>query len=148
MTPNKRATVSRISADDLREIYEMRSALECLALKLAIPELTNSTIDRAEELQCEAENGNLSEFASMNKAFHMTLFAPCARRNLLALIDGLEDRSARYLHFAASKLDYAKRSHREHRALINACRMRDSAMAISILHDHIEEAGATLCAKL
>ena len=90
-TPNKGATVAPISAEDLREIYEMRIAAETLALSTALPELTNSQIERAAELQAEMEmeTAPVADFGALNAAFHNTLYAPCARPRLLAHVENL-----------------------------------------------------------
>ena len=143
-TPNKGAVVAPFDAGELLEIYEMRVAAETLALRLAIPELTDTQIAQAEALQAQAEGAPSEEFGKLNKAFHDTLYQPCARPRLLAHIASLNDLADRYLRVTVSRLDYAGRSHREHRALLAACRKRNRARAGEILADHIEQAGAAL----
>lgn len=143
-TPNKGATVAPVSADDLREIYEMRIAAETLALSTALPELTNSQIERAAELQAEMEAAPVSRFGELNAAFHNTLYAPCARPRLLAHVDNLSKAADRYLRVTIGALDYSGKSHREHRELVEACRRRDEAGAADCLTRHIGEAGEAL----
>lgn len=143
-TPNKGAVVAPVSAEDLREIYEMRVAAETLALRLAVPELTNTQIDRAEDLQTEMEKASLTEFGTLNAAFHRILLLPCARPRLLAHIENLENAADRYLRVTVATLDYAGKSHSEHRALLEACRRRDQDAAVNCLRQHIEEGGETL----
>jgi DNA-binding transcriptional regulator YhcF (GntR family) len=53
---HKGATVAPLSADEAREIYEIRSALESLALGLAIPHHTDATLAEAKRL-CKAAEG-------------------------------------------------------------------------------------------
>ena len=147
-TPNKGATVAPVSADDLREIYEMRTAAETLALRLALPELTNAQIARAEDLQAEMEKAPVGEFGLLNAAFHNMLYAPCARPRLLAHIENLSNAADRYLRVTIGTLDYAAKSHREHRLLLEACRRRDETEAIRCLTQHIEEGGQILYSRL
>jgi DNA-binding GntR family transcriptional regulator len=144
LSPNKGAIVSPLDPAELREVYEMRAALETLALRLAIPELTNSRIDQAAAIQDNAEASGLANFSSLNKSFHSTLYEPCGRPRLLAQIAALNDTGSRYLRLAAARLDYVERSHLEHRELLLACRQRDMARACDILEHHIEEAGNAL----
>ncbi|MCR4268465.1 GntR family transcriptional regulator [Nitratireductor sp. ZSWI3] len=148
MAPNKGATVALLNAAEFREIYEMRGAAEVLALRLAIPELTNRQIERAADIQGAAERSSIKEFGALNKAFHMALYEPCARPRLLAHIAGLNDLADRYLRVAAIELDYVQQSHREHHALLDACRRRDEKGACAILWAHIEDAGRALHALL
>ncbi len=142
--PNKGATVAPVSAEDLREIYEMRIAAETLALSTALPELTNSQIERAAELQAQMEAAPVSQFGELNAAFHTTLYAPCRRPRLLAHVDNLSKAADRYLRVTIGALDYSEKSHREHRELLEACRRRDEAAATDCLTRHIGEAGEAL----
>src|SRR6202008_4214410 len=52
---HKGATVAPLSADEAREIYEIRSALESLALGLAIPQHTAATLRESATLCLAAE---------------------------------------------------------------------------------------------
>jgi DNA-binding GntR family transcriptional regulator len=126
----------------------MRGALETLALRLAIPELTNRQLEDAGAVLDRAERADLSDFGVLNKEFHTTLYAPCRRPRLLAQIATLDDLADRYLRVAAMQLDYIERSHREHRALLQACYDRDADAAVACLRDHIESAGRALYGML
>ncbi len=144
LKPNRGAIVARLDPLEFREIYEMRSALEVLALRLAIPELTNRHLDEVEEIQSRAEASGLREFGHLNTLFHTKLYEPSARPRLLLQIATLNDLADRYLRVAAVQLDYQSRSHLEHRALLKACRRRDEKAALACLHKHIEAAGQSL----
>ncbi len=144
LQPNKGAIVAALDTEELREIYEMRVAAETLALRLAIPELSNAQIARAEAIQAQAEASSLRDFGELNKAFHATLYQPCDRPRLLAHIASLNGLADRYLRLTVKRLDYAERSHREHRALLEACRRRDESEAVAILRRHVGEAGEAL----
>ncbi|WP_189988345.1 GntR family transcriptional regulator [Thalassobaculum fulvum] len=144
LVPHKGAAVAPLDPAELEEVYEMRVAAETLALRRAIPELSNAQIDRAERIQDRAEAAGMQDFGALNKAFHTTLYVPCGRPRLLAHIAALGDVADRYLTFTAGSLDYRDRSHREHRALLAACRQRDEAAAVDLLTRHISEAGKTL----
>ncbi len=141
---NKGAVVAALNADECREIYEIRGALESLALRLAIPELTNRQLEEAGAILNRAERAGLSDFGVLNTAFHAKLYEPCRRPRLLAEIAKLADLADRYLRVAAVQLDYVQRSHREHRALLQACYDRDDDAAVACLRDHIEAAGRAL----
>lgn len=144
LSPNKGACVAPLDIEAFREVYEMRAVLETLALRLAIPELTNRQIDHAAMIQEEAEASPPADFGALNKAFHMALYEPCARPRLLSQASGLNDIADRYLKLAATQLNYLDHSHREHHALLDACRRRDGTAACGILGRHIEDAGNTL----
>ena len=148
LSPNKGAHVTPLGIRDLEEITEMRVALETLALRLALPQITNAQIARAEALQAELEAAPTGDFGRLNTAFHKVLYEPCARPRLLQHIALLSQAADRYLCATVASLDYAGISHAEHHALLRACQARDEATAVSLLTRHIEEAGKALAERL
>lgn len=144
LAPNRGAIVAPIDADELRENFEMREAAELLAMRLALPHLSNAQIDKAAALQDRIASADLPEFGRLNKAFHLTLYAPCERPRLLAHISGLHDVADRYMRFTLARLDYLVKSSDEHRAILDACYRRDTEAALQQTSRHIVEAGRTL----
>src|SRR5258708_30631475 len=84
---HKGVTVAPLSAAEAREIYEIRSALESLAIGLAIPAHTAATLRECEKL-CKAAEAepDPSLYVARNEAFHMSLYAPAGRPQLADLI--------------------------------------------------------------
>ena len=144
LAPNKGAVVAPLDRSELQEVYEMRIAAEVLALRTAIPELTNRTLDAAEAIQNECERAPLSEFGSHNKRFHLCLYAPCGRPRLLHHIRQLGDVADRYLRFTAGVLGHRERSDAEHRNLLSTMRARDAEASVRVLTEHISAAGERL----
>ena len=146
--PNCGARVAPVSVDDLLEIGEMRVAAETLALKTALPNLSNAHIGRAAAIQADLEAAPTARFGELNNAFHMILYEPCNRPRLLAHIRNLGHAADRYLQMTVARLDYARASHEEHRMLIEACRNRDETAALDCLTRHIERACQALAGHL
>ena len=140
---NKSARVAPLLVGELVEIFDMRALAECLALEKAIPHLSNADLDRAEGLAAELEAAPIAEFARLNTAFHMALYRPCGRPRLLAHIEALARAADRYLRAAAAGLDYRGPSDAEHRAILAACRARDTERASALLKSHILDARDT-----
>ena len=145
---NKSARVTALAPQGLQEIAEMRCVLEPLALKHALPELTERQIERASAVQQDAENSDLKEFPSLNRRFHELLLEPCGRPRLLRHIAGLNNLSQRFFYVVADELDYADRSHNEHRELLEMCRARDTRRACALLERHIHDACQVMLAAL
>ena len=144
---NKGASVAPLSIDEVREIYEILAALECTALRLAIPHHTEATLSKAEEalyapLTTEAEDVN------RNSDFHLLLYAPAQRPRLLNLITAQRQRLMRYLrlYFALEELKY--QAEREHAEILEACRQRDIPQATILLERHLLQTGAFLAQYL
>ena len=142
---NKGATVAPLSADEAREIYEIRSALESLAIGLAIPAHTAATLRAAEKLRKAAEReADPSQSAALNEAFHMSLYAPSGRPQLTDMISTLHRRGERYLRLKFGLPTYKGDSDEEHAALFDAVCKRDIATAQKLVAKHLLGTGDLL----
>jgi DNA-binding GntR family transcriptional regulator len=144
LRPNRGAIVAPIDPDEMREIVEMREAAEVLAIRLAIPHLSNAQIDAAARIHRQIEDTDAKRFGQLNKAFHMALYSPSNRPRLMAHISALLDAAERYLQFALIPLDYVGTSADEHQAILGACYARDVDEAARLISDHILHAGKSL----
>jgi DNA-binding GntR family transcriptional regulator len=142
---NKGATVAPLSADEAREIYEIRAALESLAIGLAIPAHTPASLRHAEVL-CKAASVETdpSLYVARNKAFHLSLYEPAARPQLFEMIGLLHGRGERYLRLKFGLPAYKGESDREHAALLRALRRRDVAASQSLVTKHLLGTGELL----
>src|ERR1700741_2482318 len=142
---NKGATVAPLSADEAREIYEIRAALESLAIGLAIPAHTPASLRHAEAL-CKAASSETdpSLYVSRNEAFHLSLYEPAARPRLFDMIAILHGRGERYLRLKFGLPSYKAASDREHAALLNAVRTGDVAQAQLLVTKHLLDTGELL----
>ncbi|OBG74803.1 GntR family transcriptional regulator [Mycobacterium sp. E1214] len=142
---NKGAAVAPLSADDAREIYEIRAALESLAIGIAIPVHTPASLRHAEAL-CKAAKAETdpSLYVSRNEAFHLSLYEPAARPRLFDLIRTLHQRGERYLRLKFSLPSFKSESDRDHAALMRAVRQRDVPKAQALVSRHLLDTGELL----
>jgi DNA-binding GntR family transcriptional regulator len=142
---NKGATVAPLSADEAREIYVIRAALESLAIGLAIPAHTPASLRHAAAL-CKAASAETdpSLYVARNEAFHLSLYVPAARPQLFEMIGMLHGRGERYLRLKFGLPTYKRDSDREHTALLKAVRQRDVATAQSLVTQHLLDTGELL----
>ena len=150
VNPHRGAVVSTLSSDELQEICEIRSALETMALRLAIPHLDEETLAHAEAILVETdrETDVLEHWSKNNWRFHSTLYLPAHRPRLLAMIKNLHDTIDRYLRLHVSILNYKAKGQEEHWQLLDACRRRDTAAAVALLEQHIQTVAVLLAAYL
>ena len=142
---NKGATVAPLSADEAREIYEIRAALESLAIGLAIPAHTPASLRSAAELcKAAAAETDPSRYVARNEAFHLSLYEPAARPQLFEMIKTLHGRGERYLRLKFGLPSYKGESDREHAALLKAVRRREIALAQSLVTEHLLGTGDLL----
>ncbi len=121
VTPRSATRVSLVSPDAVREIAEVRSRLEALAARLAVPNLTSADIKRLRELlramQGAATRNDPEAWHQGNAEFHRVVIHRSGSRLLTRMTDGLWDRSIR--HFSArvlSQAHFRRLRHKEHQA--------------------------------
>jgi DNA-binding GntR family transcriptional regulator len=142
---NKGATVAPLSAQEAREIYEIRAALESLAIGLAIPAHTPASLRHVAAL-CKAASAESdpSLYVARNEAFHLSLYVPAGRPQLFEMIETLHVRGERYLRLKFGLPSYKRTSDREHAALLRAVRQRDIGTAQSLVSQHLLDTGELL----
>ena len=143
--PNRGAFVSELSAAEADEIYVMRIALEKEVLARAIPHLTVSHFKRAAEILTAIDREeNIAKWGELNWEFHSTLYWPANLPRVMETIQTLHTNIARYLVLYLAGMDYQKKSQREHRALLQACRAGEVEKAKDILDGHLRSASTHL----
>lgn len=147
--PNRGAAVSELSADEAREIFDIRLFLELGALELAIPQLSEHTLDEAEAVLAETDAETHSEYwGELNWQFHAILYRSAGRPKLLSMIQNLHNNVERYMRLYLSTLHYQAKSQQEHRELLAACRRKDISGAQEILRRHMADASGNLTGYL
>jgi DNA-binding GntR family transcriptional regulator len=137
--PRRGVRVAPLDANSVREIAEMRAALEVVALRNAAPRLTPAHLARIELALIEADNAEtLAEFETANRAFHHALVAPCGMPRLLACLDGLQLANSRMVISMARRAGWRPRSNQDHRLILGALRARNLDQACSLLARHIQ----------
>lgn len=139
--PRRGVRVASFDLKEVREVAEMRAALEGLALKHAAQHLTPAILDAAEEATREGDAaGDVHAWEEANRRFHRLILAPCGMMRLLAAIDDLHAASARFL-FSAWQSGWEKRTDHDHRAILAALRQGRADEAAAILQKHVQWIG-------
>ncbi|WFU48354.1 GntR family transcriptional regulator [Sinorhizobium terangae] len=141
--PRRGVRVAAFDLQEVREVAEMRAALEVLALRHAVPHLTPAILDRAEAATAAADSSrDVRSWEAANRAFHRIILEPCGMPRLLAAIDDLHAASARFL-FSAWRSSWEARTDHDHRAILTALRQGKGDEAAAILERHVGWIGKT-----
>jgi len=147
--PNRGAFVSELSAVEADEIYVMRIALETAVLARAIPHLTVAHLNMPKEiLDAIDREENIAKWGELNWEFHATLYSPAALPRVMDTIKTLHSNIARYLVLYLAGMAYQKKSQKEHRAILEACRHGNTEKAVAVLVVHLQGASDLLVAFL
>ncbi|MCA6126115.1 GntR family transcriptional regulator [Bradyrhizobium sp. WSM 1704] len=143
--PNRGAVVSDLSVDEVVELLEIRIALECHALRLAIPAMGEIDIDEATRiLRAYDSEPDPAQWGAFSWRFHATLYAPCNRPRLLGMIETNYGHVSRFTRALVSQAPGKERPQREHYRLLELCRDGEAKKAVRLLREHIEEMQKTL----
>jgi DNA-binding GntR family transcriptional regulator len=137
--PRRGVRVAPLDVKSVKEIAEMRAALEVVALRNAAPRLTAAHFARIEMALSEGDNAQtIEDFEAANRAFHRALVAPCAMPRLLASLDGLQLANSRLVFATAHSAGWQPRSNQDHRLILQALRARNVEQACNLLARHIQ----------
>lgn len=143
--PNRGAVVSDLSIDEVIELLEIRIALECHALRLAIPAMGDIDLDDAGAiLRSYDEEPDPENWGAFNWRFHKSLYAPCNRPRLLAMIEANYGHVGRFTRALVSRATGKDRPQREHYQLLEFCRDGEIEKAVRLLREHIVQTQKTL----
>ncbi|PRD43943.1 GntR family transcriptional regulator [Phyllobacterium phragmitis] len=139
--PRRGVRVASFNLGEIKEVAEMRAALEVLALRHAAPHLTRAILDEAEEATKAGDKSpDVRSWEEANRRFHRLIITPCAMPRLLASIDDLHAASARFL-FSTWRSEWEARTDHDHRAILAALRQGDIDDAATILARHVQWVG-------
>jgi len=128
-------------SEEIREIYEIRQALEGEAARLAAERATPERLTAIRVLQRELrtafERGCLDDLVDLNDAFHTTLYAASRNKALVQLIATYRDYFFNRQMARAFGPEDWERSLLEHDTLVRALQERDGRSAEELLRKHL-----------
>ncbi len=137
--PRRGAIVRDIPASEVLELIDVRLALECRALELAVPQMIDSDFGLAAEIQEEYQaETDRERWSELNLRFHHAILEPCGNRYLLSLISDIEQRMGAVSRLRVTQASGLERPLREHDEILEACRAGDVETAVARLRSHIE----------
>lgn len=142
--PKQGLVVKEYSDDDVREIYMIREALECLAAEFAAINATDSDIARLEAFVAEMdrldEDADVIEEIELHSRFSEAYNKASHMPTLVRLTESLKDQISRFRNVSLN--DQARRleARKEHKELLDALKRRDPERASRLTHIHLRNA--------
>ncbi len=151
--PHRGARVRDLSIDDLREVYEVRLALEPLAITHAAERFTDADAAAAGAALARHvrayRKGTAHEAFAAHTEFHFALYQAARSRWLMRLITPLWESSERYRLALPPRYRRALEERRaEHERILQACVDRDPEAAARELHDHLARTANRVGARM
>ena len=149
------ARVTRLTAEEARDLVEIRRSLDPLAAGLAAERRTRQDLDRIREtadklLPLRADPAS-AELAT-HRQFHIAIYTASHNQLLVQTLDGLWDKADRYRRLALEDgrtEEDLDRTHAEHLAMVDAIAAGDSTTAAAVMLAHVDASlGARAVARL
>ena len=139
--PRRGAEVRSITPEELIDSYQVREALEVLAVRLAVPRITDAELAGLDELvdrmSEHARNDAVADFFTANVAFHELLCELSGNNKLLQVHHRLAGEIGRFQARTLALRGSLDGSVTEHRAILAAIRLRDVEKAAELTSAHI-----------
>jgi DNA-binding GntR family transcriptional regulator len=139
--PRRGAVVRALSEEEFLWSYQVREALEVMAVRLAVPRLTADDVGRlqrlSDEMAAHADAGDVGAFFEANSAFHRTFFEVAQNPMLAEIYRQLCGQIDRYRLRSLELRGDLRRSIAEHKAILRAAKARDVERASHLVAEHI-----------
>ena len=151
--PRRCVVVAQITPKQLRDVLEVRSMLEELAVQLACRRATAEGFERlkkAEEDFSAAVYGNapVTELAEKDVAFHDVIYQMTENDKLVQLVANLWEQIYRYRIEYLKDVKVREALVEEHRQLLHALCERNAAEAVRLARLHIANQELTIARQL
>lgn len=142
MIPRKGAEVAEITEKNLRDVLEVRRALEELAVRLTCERITKEQIEElkitASEFEAATKSSDVTKIAEADVKFHDVIYMATENARLIQLLNNLREQMYRY------RVEYLKRKEvypkliKEHEEIIAAIRAGERETACRMVCEHVD----------
>jgi DNA-binding GntR family transcriptional regulator len=139
MDPHRGAVVFQPTAKEVREAYEIREVLECLAIEKAMPHITPEIDAELESLFELMEDAEEDQWLELNRRFHTIQYEASGRKRLCSLLRDITDASNGYMHLDIYDRRRSGKSQADHRQIVDAIKARDVQAAQRAIVDHLHQ---------
>lgn len=140
LVANAGSWVSRLSAQECTEMYQMRERLEPLLLAYSAVNLSDDALDQLQDLaDAMQRSADVEDFIRLDRRFHLLTYSGASTIMLGDTILRLWNRTQHYRR-AYTRMFRAERDdsvHYDHQLLVSALRNRDAEDAERVLASHI-----------
>ncbi|MCX4538227.1 GntR family transcriptional regulator [Streptomyces sp. NBC_01669] len=138
--PHRGFFVARLERDELIELCDIRSALEAMAVRRGLPLIEDRIVDEMAQLISDMEEsdarGDVAAMVEQDRRFHFLLYGACGLSLLLRIITSTWDQSDPYRAMFFNDEHQRSANHAEHKAILEAVRLRDAEAVIRLLDEH------------
>lgn len=146
--PNKGAKVQSISAEDIKDIYDIRCLIEGLAARWAAEKITDEQLDKMQESidleEFYLTKDNMTATANGDSNFHKILYDACDSKYLQHILTDFHRYAQMERIKSLSTKGRAPKSIEEHKAILEALKAHNAEKAEKAATQHVKNAKESL----
>lgn len=140
LVPRRGFIVEPIEQEDLKEVYEIITTLDSLAIEIATANAIEEELDYLETIiddqQAALAQEDLKKWSYLDDLFHATIIKYAHNKRLKTVIDSFADQSYRARLFTIKNRPLPLRSITEHKAIVFCMRAKDGKAASMLIQSH------------
>lgn len=142
MIPRKGAEVAEITEKSLRDVLEVRRALEELAVQLACDKITSEEITElkqtAKDFEAVLKSGDITNIAEADVKFHDVIYLATRNQKLVQLLNNLREQMYRFRVEYLKNPDVYPKLIAEHEEIISHIEHQQKEAATNVVCQHID----------
>ena len=142
--PHRGAVVADLDADDARELFEVRAALEVLGIRRSFPMLNDAHIKNIENAYRALTKAKRGEVIDRHREFHLTLYSAAGARLRKLIAEQLDAAQRYHLRFGRNDMVVSKEDDEGHQALVKAAREGDVKTATRVIRSNMIDSGKSI----
>lgn len=151
-SPYKGVSVFSLSAEEVREICELRQALEAAAMLFSMERHANALLTDlsaiVEQMTAARAAGEVKAYLAADTLFHLSFLEHCGNAHLLDTYKIHVGKIAALRTHLAPKPQHTEMSFREHRLILDMLSQGDVAGSLAILDQHIDRTKKTYASSI
>jgi DNA-binding GntR family transcriptional regulator len=150
--PYRGNLVRRFNAKQVQDLYQVRKALEALAMRLAIPKLSQEHIEKIrcilDNVQTALDRGDIEAYNENDRRFHQTIVEITGNDTLMEALNRLAAQIQLVRFMANTDPSVVQRTAKERPLILAALEARDADRAAQLMEAHIEGVCAAVVAQI
>lgn len=142
MIPRKGAEVADISEQSLRDVLEVRRALEELAGSLACDRITPEQIEQMRQAEQDfidvLKDGDVTKIAEADEKFHDIIYLATGNQKLITMLNNLREQMYRYRVECLKQVELREQLSQEHQDMIRLIEEKRKDDTVRLIRKHID----------
>ena len=149
---NRRNYIRKFTVKQVNDLFQVRSALEALAIRLAMPKISQEVMDKIhgilDRVERALEEDDMAAYSDADREFHNTIIHLTGNETLIIALERLSFQIQMIRTIANRDANVVERTHRERPQIVSALEARNPELAAKLMEEHIDGVRQAVVAQL